>query len=421
MSDYVRLLRANPDFERLWLAQVISLAGDWFNTIVLSTLVAEYSGNSGRAVSGFLLARLLPPLIFSPVAGVLVDRFDRKRLLILSDVLRAVVVMLMVPVVAAGPDALWLVLVLTILQFLLSAIFEPARSSIMPRLLRGEDLVPANALSSATWSVMLAVGAIAGGIVARVAGVAGALGFDALTFALSAVLIRQISVRKVGESIPDRSAGKSDTSFREGLRFVRTHPETGIVLLVKLGQSLGNVDALMTFYATTLFVMGGDSRTPLSFMYAAFGVGAIIGPLALNRFSGGSVRTMRRLIVIGFAWITLGWLVLAGASTLEIVLVALVIRAMGGSVNWTYSSVILQKCTPNEYLGRMFSLDMAGFQLSSAISILLTGVLLDAFGEGQVRLVVLLMGGISLVPLALWTLVTIKLGRQEDIALAVGD
>jgi MFS family permease len=187
VSEYIRLLRNNPDYARLWLAQVVSLLGDWFNTIVMSALVSKYSGGSGLAVSAFLLARFIPPLVIGPFAGVLVDRFDRKRLLIFSDVSRALVVLLLL--FATTPDTLWLIYVLTILQFALSSIFDPGRNAIMPSLLRQEDLVLANTLGSVTWSAMLAVGAIVGGVVAAIFGTSIALLIDATSFAISALLI----------------------------------------------------------------------------------------------------------------------------------------------------------------------------------------------------------------------------------------
>ena len=413
MSDYMRLLRQYPDFSRLWLAQVISLLGDWFNTIVLSALVAEYSGGSGLAVSGFLLARLVPPLLVGPYAGVLVDRFDRKRLLILSDVSRAGVVLLLL--MATGPEWLWLIYVLTILQFSLSAVFEPGRNAIMPSLLPHHELVLANTLSSVTWSAMLAVGAIIGGVVAAFFGIAIALVIDALTFAVSALLIWRITLHPeyAHEVEEDEAEGAPQTGFLDGLRYLRRYPATLAVLLVKTGGSIGNVDALMVIYASTLFIMGKDSTTPLSIMYAAFGLGAVLGPILLNRFNDGSTRKMRRLIIVGFVWMTLGWMVMGGAATLPLVSAALVLRAMGGSANWTYSSVIIQKRVSDRYLGRMFSLDMAGFQLASAVSILVTGLLVDSVGAENVRQVVGLMAILSLIPLVLWLLAVPRLERAE--------
>lgn len=425
MSIYIGLLRSRPDYARLWLAQVISLLGDWFNTIVLATLVAEYSDNSGLAVSGFLLARLLPPLIVGPFAGVLVDRFDRKRLLIASDIARSLIMVVMLS--ALQPDRLWLIYLLTVLQWSASAIFDPGRNAILPSLLPREELVIGNTLSSITWSVMLAVGAIAGGLVARFLGTEAAVMTAVGTFALSALLIAQIRLHPEytvrADAVPGESAAQSGQGFIDGLRYVARHRPTLAVLLVKLGQSLGNVDALMVIYAATLFVLNdGDSTTPLSVMYASFGIGAVVGPLLMNRFNDGQVRTMRRLIIIGFILLTLGWFFMGFASTLLLVSLALVVRAMGGSVNWTYSSVIIQKSVPNHYLGRMFSLDMAGYQFASALSVTATGVLVDAMGAENVRQVSVLLGLISLIPLGLWALALPRLERSEaQAAPAVGD
>jgi MFS family permease len=420
VSGYIRLLRTHPDFARLWLAQVISLFGDWFNTIVLLALVARYSDEQtkGLAVSGFLLARLVPPLLVSPFAGVLVDRFDRKRLLIFSDVLRAGVVLLLL--VANAPDRLWLIYVLTIVQFTLSAIFEPGRSAITPSLIPHDELVAANTLSSVTWSVMLAVGAMVGGVVADLFGTSTALVIDALSFALSAVLITQIRIPQQGPTVHSVKPVQ-DRTFMDGLRYVARHPETAVTLLVKLGQSLGNVDALVTIYATEVFVLGKDGTTSLSILFASFGIGAVLGPLMLNRFNDGSVRTLRRLIAVGFVWIVLAWLLMSGAASLWVVALALVIRAMGGSVNWTYSSVIIQKSTANEYLGRMFSLDMAGFQFASIISILVTGILVDTIGTPNIQQIVLLMAVVSMIPLLLWLLTLVWLEKRSAVPVSIGD
>jgi MFS family permease len=213
---------------------------------------------------------------------------------------------------------------------------------------------------------------------------------------------------------------REQRNFKEGLRYARRRPELLATLFVKLGQSLGNVDALVIIYAEKLFISpDGDSTTPLSIMLSAFGFGAVLGPILLNRFNNGTVRTMRRLIIVGYVWITLGWLLFGNASTLWLVSLALVLRAMGGSANWTYSSVIIQKSTPNEFLGRMFSLDMAGFQFASVISTLATGLLVDIIGAGNVRNIVILMAVISLIPLVLWVLTVPKLEKRELVTVAV--
>jgi MFS family permease len=421
MSDFIRLLRNSPGFTRLWLAQVVSLFGDWFSLIVLSALVSNYSAGTdwkGLAVSGFLLAHVVPPLLLSPWAGVLVDRFDRKRLLIVSDLSRAVVVALLL--LANTPDRLWLIYVLTVIQFALSSVFEPGRSAIMPSLVAQEDLVAANTLTSVTWSVMLAVGAMTGGVVASLFGTSAALIVDAASFAVSATLIYQI--RYDHNSRPSNAATvDSNHSFTEGLRFIARHPATGAVLLVKSGLSLGSVDAVLIIYGTALFVLGENGTISMSILWSAFGVGAILGPILTNRINTGSVRVMRRLVILGYAWVTLGWFLFGSAPTLFIAALALVVRAMGGSVNWTYSSVIIQKSVPDEFLGRMFALDMAGFHLAMSLSIFTTGQVIDLIGDENVRQVVTGLGLISVLPLFLWSLAVWWLERRENMPVPVSD
>lgn len=104
MSGFVAVLRSNPAVARLWLAQAVSLVGDWFTLIALSVLVSAETGGSGVAVSGLLLVQILPTVVVGPYAGILVDSFDRKRLLVASDLLRAVIVAALV--FAVGPGRL---------------------------------------------------------------------------------------------------------------------------------------------------------------------------------------------------------------------------------------------------------------------------------------------------------------------------
>jgi predicted MFS family arabinose efflux permease len=349
---------------------------------------------------------------------VLVDRYDRKRLLIISDLSRALVVLLLL--LADTPERLWLIYVLTVIQFALSSVFEPGRSAIMPSLVAQKDLVTANTLSSVTWSVMLAVGAAAGGVVASLLGTSAALIVDAASFAVSALLIYQIKYDR--DQRPAKPATvNSNRTFTEGLRYIARHPATGAALLIKSGLSLGSVDALLIIYGTVLFVMGENGTISMSILWAAFGLGAILGPILTNRINPGSVRVMRRLVIIGYIWVTLGWFLLGSASTLLIAALALVVRAMGGSVNWTYSSVIIQKSVPDEFLGRMFALDMAGFHLAMSLSIFMTGQVIDRIGDENARQVAIGLGFISVIPLMLWSLAVWWLERRENSPVPVAD
>lgn len=418
MGKYLQLLRENQDFRLLWSAQVVSLLGDWFNTIVLSTLVSQYSNNSGLAISIFLMARFLPPLIVGPFAGVLVDRFNRQKILVYSNVFRTGIVLLFL--FASNPDMLWLIYVLTIAQFTFSALFEPAQSAITPSLIKREDYVIANTLSSITWSSMLAVGAIAGGLVAALFGSVTALLIDAMTFAVAAFLISRIDYSPADRvDLESTESPSDDRGFVDGLKYLRANPTTFAVLLVKGGSSIGNVDTLMTVLAAQVFVLGANSELSLGLMYSAFGIGAVLGPLVLNRFNDDSVRRMRRLVIIGFVWVVVAWFIMGGAGTLFVFCIGLVIRAMGGSANWTYSSVILQKTVPDSYLGRVFSLDLAFFQLATVVSTIGHGALIDAVGVEQILPIAIGTAAVGTIPLLIWLAALPRMERRDQRLEAV--
>ncbi len=418
VSGYISLLRRHPDFARLWLASVISLMGDWFNFIALSALVSRYSDGSGLAVSGLLLARYLPPLFISPVAGVLADRLNRKALLVFSDLARAVIVLLLLT--ANTPDLLWLIYLLTVLQACMSAMFEPARGAILPALVGQEDILKANTLNNVTWSAMLAVGALLGGVVTTLLGTAAVLVIDSLTFLLSALFILGIrtNTKAVKPAASAAAEAKSAGSFMDGLRYVRSNPVAAAALFIKFGLSLGSVDTLMIAYGTILFVINNDSTLPLGILYSAFGVGAVIGPLLVNRYNDGKILTMRRMVIGSFACVTLGWLLFGFAPSLLLASVGLAVRAAGGSVTWTYGSTIIQLSTENHYLGRVFSFDWAGYYLAITFSTLITGILIDTLGSAHIRSITVGTGLMSIIPLLIWVATVLWLERRETLPRA---
>ena len=423
--DYIKLISSNRDFAKLWAAQLVSLLGDWFSTIVISALIVSYtegSGYQGVAVSAFLIARLVPPLLMRPLAGVLADRFDRKRLLIASDILRAIAVLGLL-FATQSPEYLPLIYVFVVIQFLVSSVFEPARNAIMPSILYRHQLVIGNTLSSVTWSAMLAIGAIAGGLVAELLGTQAALLIDAMTFVVSALLVVTIVIPDEPRAEIGRSARKardrSKRTFGDGLRYLMRHPEAAAALFVKMGISVPSVDTVLIIYGTQVFVRGEGGVVSMAILWAAFGCGAVIGPFITNRFSDDSARALRRLIVVGFMVIALGWLFWGLSPSLEILVLAVTVRAMGGSVNWTYSSVVIQQVVPDEYLGRVFSLDFAGFELAHSVGIIVIGLLIDAAGGEGVQAIVIGSALAALIPLIIWAQIVHSLEKRESQALSV--
>ena len=408
MNNYLSFLRLRSKFRALWLAQVISLTGDWFNTIASVIIVNRYSP-SGLAVSGLFIARALPPFLLSPVAGVIADRFDRRKVLVLSDVLRAGIVLGFLLV--DRPERLWLLYVLTVLQFSVSAFFEPARAAIVPALVESDELILANTLSSITWSAMLALGGAIGGLTASLFGVRVSLIVDAASFLGSAAFVISIPGQFRVEAVHALESGWQN--FVDGLSYVRKNLDVGLVTLVKAMGQVGSFDIISALYAAHVFRQGQEGATTLGLMFTAFGVGSVIGPLISNRLGDSTMVWLRRAILGGFVCMPLAWLIVGTASALPVVLAGCVLRGAGGSINWTYSDVLLQMTVPNHLLGRVFAFDIAIFTLAVSISLWLTGFITDAFHLSP-RTIVLLLAIGSLGPLVVWG-AALRWQRHTDV------
>jgi predicted MFS family arabinose efflux permease len=234
---------------------------------------------------------------------------------------------------------------------------------------------------------------------------------DASTFLISAFLISRIRPVYTPPAHVE-GEGISLRDLTEGVRYASRNPSLAAILLVKFGGNIGNYDTIMIVYATVLFAQGEGGSGSLGLLWSAFGLGAVLSSLILARIQHSSVRLMRRLIIVGYALITLGWFLLGGAPALLIAALATIVKAMGSNIYWTYSSVILQKTVPDRYLGRLFSLDQAGFQLAVVLSTLVTGVLIETMGTGAIRQIVFWTALASLVPLALWSIAVPWLEHQ---------
>src|SRR3954454_14003097 len=206
-----RLLRTNRDFRLLYFGSLISLGGDWFLTVALLDLVLQLTGSATLA-SLMLLCQTLPIFFFTPLAGHIVDQVDRRKLMIVVDVMRTGACLL--PLLARTPAMLPFAYLGVILISIGSAYFEPAAQAALPNIVSPEELGPANVLMGSTWGTMLAVGAAIGGLGTRRFG--PALSFigvavgcflpmpfgrdlsfvvDAISFFLSASMIRSMPVR----------------------------------------------------------------------------------------------------------------------------------------------------------------------------------------------------------------------------------
>ena len=399
---YVALVRGNHNYRSIWLGEIVSLFGDWFDLIASATLIAKLTG-SGLAVGGLFVVRMLAPFLISPVAGVLADHFDRKKLLIACDLSRAVIVLGFLLV--RRPDQIWLLYLVTTLQLTISGIFFPTREAILPDLVTERELGTANALSATTWSTMLSVGAALGGLATGQWGIYPAFVIDSFSFLISAAFLWQIhSAGAPALTEHFASVRGAVATYVDGLRYLRHHADIFWITMLKaaLGLSIGGAFSVIeVVLAERIFVIGQGGGTSLGLIYAVAGAGTGLGPIVARWFTGDRIRPLRWAILVSFGLSAVGVTIIAPLASFALVLVGALLNSIGTGTNWVFSSQLLLQLTPNQVRGRVFASDFAAVTLANAIGSGAAGWLLDRSGLGLMGLL-LGMASFSAVLGVLW-------------------
>lgn len=406
---YGQLVRGNSNFRFLWFGQIISLLGDWFNLIASASLVALLT-ESGFAVGGLFVVRMLAPFLVSPIAGVVADRYNRKHTLIISDIVRALTVFGFL--VVRDASQVWLLYTLTAIQLGVSGFFFPTRNAILPDLVPPAGIGAANALSSATWSVMLALGAAIGGLVSGFWGIYPAFVIDGLTFLLSALLIAQIKLEvRPSLAASAKTMAASLQQYMDGLRYLAKYPDILFIALHKAAVSLfmfSGFQVIQVAISEKIFVIGVGGGISLGLMFGVNGVGTGIGPILARHFTGDRDHSLRRAIVLAYLVGALGLAISGTLLDFGTLLFGILLRGAGGGLIWVFSTQLLLQLVPHHIRGRIFATEFAIFTLSSAVGASLAGSLLDS--SISISGLVWGMAGLGLMPAALWLL---WLGRQK--------
>jgi MFS family permease len=398
---YGSLVRGNANYRRLWFGQIISQLGDWFTLVAGATLAAMLT-KSSLAVGALFVIRLLAPFLVSPFAGIVADQFSRKRILIFCDLARAVTILGLLFV--KEPEHVWLLYGLTCAQFGISGFFFPTRNAMLPDIVSKHELGTANALSSATWSVMLALGAALGGLVSGVLGLDYAFLLDSLTFLLSACFIAKINlvrfpcprvrVRTFAEGLQQYIGGWHFLMDRQDFLFISLHKA---VLGLLLGSSFDIVEVAA---AERIFVIGIGGGVGLGLLFSAEGIGTGVGPLAARFITGDHQQSIRKAITAGYLLGGLGLAAFAPLSGFSLGIAAMFVRGIGSGTVWVFSTQLLMSLVPPEMRGRVFAMEMAFFSLAAAIGAGLAGALLDT--SLGISGTAWLMAFLTLIPAALW-------------------
>ena len=387
----MRVVRNNPQFAKLWFAQVVSQAGDWLNRIACLVLIGQLGGSAAKLGIGALFGaelalRLLPSALLGPIAGPVADRLPRRLLMVQADLLRAAIVLAFLFV--REPGDLWLLYTLIVLQMGVGIFFEAARTAALPDTVARDDLHAAYALSSATWSMMLSIGALAGGWFVRGIGVRGVFVADAASYVGSALFLYGLRLPPVPRQL--HAFRWRDlvlmTDLRRGLAHARELGILPILWAKTFWGAAGGYLVLLALAGHDRFgeALEGDANAAAGAialatgtLYCARGVGTGLGPILARRLFGSGDASLRRQISVGFFVAAIGYALFGFTHRLDLAFACVAFAHLGGSALWVASTIFWQKHVEDAYRGRIFALEFLGMNVAFAVGALVAGAIYD--------------------------------------------
>jgi MFS family permease len=357
MREFLELLRRNRNYRYTWMGQVVSEIGDNFNNIAVFALAMQLT-HSGLVVMGVMLSRAIPAITIGPLAGVMLDRFDRKRIMIASDLTRAVVALGFI--LALRQQQVWLLYTFSALLMIASPFFTAGRSAILPTIANKEEIHTANSLTQTTQWTNLTVGTFLGATIVGI-GYEWAFTFNALSFLFSAWAIWNLRepegkrFRAEHRDLTEAEVIRPWHEYREGLRYMRSVPLIMAIALLAVGWATGGGAAQILF---TLF---GE----VVFNRGAAGIGTIWGCAGLGLLFGGAFANWlgKRLSFAEYKLaVFVDYLVHGGAYVLfsrvpqfHLALLFIFISRGAMAINSVLNYSHLLKAVPDQFRGRVFS------------------------------------------------------------------
>jgi MFS family permease len=354
-ADFISLLRHNRNYRYTWLGQIVSETGDYFNNIAVFSLVMSVSG-SGLVVSAVMLSRAIPAVLAGPVAGVILDRFDRRRIMLASDLVRAVVALAFI--LTVRHPAAWLLYALSALLMFASPFFTSGRAAILPVIASPAELHTANSLTQTTqWATLTAGTLLAGFAVARL-GFAWAFVINSLSFVFSAFAVWQLHTPE--GFVPARGHAQTGMvrPWREyvaGLAYIRATPLVFWIGMISVGWAMGGGAAQILFalFGQQVFARGAAG---IGTIWGFAGVGLLIGGW-LGHIAGrrATYAGYKRTISIAYLSHGLAYVAFSQMHNYALALASICLSRVGMAISSVLNYSQLLRHTPDQFRGRVFS------------------------------------------------------------------
>jgi MFS family permease len=376
--SFLSLLRTNRNYRFTWSGQVVSEVGDNFNNIAVFSLALANTG-SGMVVAGILLARGFLVLPAGPVAGVLLDRLDRKKIMIASDLVRAAVAILFLLAIPQGRT--WLLFLLSGLLMFASPFFTSGRAAILPSIATKDELHTANSLTQLTQWTTVTIGSFLGGASVSGFGYRIAFLFNAFSFLFSAACISRLHVdsgfRAERSVLAEDKVARPWHEYVEGLRYMRSSPLILGIGLVAVGWATGGGAAQILF---SLFGEQVFRRGPagIGVIWGCAGIGLICGALIANRIGRTlSFAAYKRLISICYVVHGGSYVLFSQAPSFGLALLFIALSRGAVAVSSVLNTSQLLRHVSNEYRGRVFSTMETWTWMTMIVSMGITGLIAD--------------------------------------------
>jgi MFS family permease len=360
MATLAALLRDNRNYRYTWMGQVVSEIGDYFNNIAVFALVLE-KGGSGMVVSGVMLARAIPAVLAGPVAGVLLDRMDRRRIMIASDLVRAALAAAFLFTIDSPRP--WLLYVLSAALMFASPFFTSGRAAILPTIANREELHAANSLTQTTQWATLTAGTLLAGFSSARLGYAWAFAINALSFLFSAWAIWRVRLpggfraphAAARRDEQNRTAARPWHEYREGLLYMRSVPLVMGIAVISVGWAMGGGAAQILF---ALFGEQVFHRGPagIGAIWGAAGAGLLIGGAAghlVGRHAG--FGGYKRAVTISYLLHGAAYMLFSQAASFGAALLFMLASRVGMAATSVLNNAQLLQHTPDRFRGRVFA------------------------------------------------------------------
>lgn len=346
------LLSNNRNVRCLWAGQVVSEIGDHFNNIAVLSLALRNEGD-GMAVAGIMLSRALPAISVGPLAGVLLDRLDRRVLMLISDLVRAAIALLfLLPV---GSKSNTMLYVLSALLMAASPFFSAGRSAILPSIVTPAELPAVTSLTQTTMWATTAAGAFLAGHSVDKFGYTSAFLLNAASFLLSGLCVWMLRGNfKVLRNEPSHRVSPVG-DYLDGLRYMRSIPLLFAIGLISLGWASGGGAAqiLFSLFGEKVFLKGPAGTGDI---WGAAGVGLVMGGVLAHRLSKTiGFNGYKRTIAIAYLCHGAMYVVFSQMTNYYLAMLFILLSRASVAVSSVMNATQVMRHTANEYRGRVMS------------------------------------------------------------------